>query len=100
MPAHMRAMGQRLREGWRRWRDRHGIAIRQSGPPQMPLVLFEDDPEVAERRAFCSAALRHGAFFHPKHNMFFSAAHRAGDIDGALEAAEQGFRAVLALRKV
>jgi glutamate-1-semialdehyde 2,1-aminomutase len=38
--------------------------------------------------------LRHGAYFHPKHNMFLSCAHTEADIDRALEAAEAGFRAV------
>ena len=94
VPGHIRAMGLRLREGLAALASRNGIAIRQSGPPQMPLMLFDADPEVRKGRAFCSAALRHGAFFHPQHNMFLSAAHRAADIDEALEAAEQGFRAV------
>jgi len=100
VPRHIHAMGLRLREGLAALADRHGIAIRQSGPPQMPLMLFDADPEVRKGRAFCSATLRHGAFFHPQHNMFLSAAHRTDDIDEALEAAKHGFRAVLALPKV
>ena len=97
VPGHIRAMGLRLREGLATLADRHGIAIRQSGPPQMPLMLFDADPEVRKGRAFCSAALRHGAFFHPQHNMFLSAAHGPADIDAALEAASHGFKAVLDL---
>jgi glutamate-1-semialdehyde 2,1-aminomutase len=87
-------MGLRLREGLVSLAKEHSLAIRQSGPPQMPLMLFEDDAEVRKGRAFCSAALRHGAFFHPQHNMFLSAAHRAVDIDEALQAASHGFKAV------
>ncbi|MBR1123501.1 aminotransferase class III-fold pyridoxal phosphate-dependent enzyme [Bradyrhizobium lablabi] len=98
VPAYIRAMGLRLREGLASLADRHGIAIRQSGPPQMPLMLFDDDPEVRKGRAFCSAALRHGAFLHPQHNMFLSAAHGPSDIDAALEAASHGFKAVRELR--
>ena len=64
----------------------------------MPLILFADDPEFRKGRAFCSAALRHGAFFHPQHNMFLSAAHGPTDIDAALEAVSHGFVAVAALR--
>jgi glutamate-1-semialdehyde 2,1-aminomutase len=97
VPGRIRTMGTRLREGLAALADRHGIAIRQSGPPQMPLMLFDADPEVRKGRAFCSAALRHGAFFHPQHNMFLSAAHGPADIDAALEAASHGFRAVLEL---
>ena len=97
VPGRIQTMGLRLREGLATLADRHGIAIRQSGPPQMPLMLFDNDPEVRKGRAFCSAALRHGAFFHPQHNMFLSAAHNAADIDAALEAASWGFKAVLEL---
>jgi glutamate-1-semialdehyde 2,1-aminomutase len=90
-------MGLRLREGLASLANQNGIAIRQSGPPQMPLMLFDADPDVKKGRAFCSAALRHGAFFHPVHNMFLSAAHQAKDIDAALEAASFGFKAVRSL---
>ena len=97
VPARLRAMGLRLRDGMATLARQHGIAIRQSGPPQMPLILFEDDPEFRKGRAFCSAALRHGAFFHPQHNMFLSAAHGPADIDAALQAASHGFQAVAVL---
>lgn len=98
VPRHLHAMGLRLRDGMTKLAQQHGIAIRQSGPPQMPLILFENDPEFRKGRAFCSAALRHGAFFHPQHNMFLSAAHGPADIDAALEAASHGFVAVAALK--
>jgi glutamate-1-semialdehyde 2,1-aminomutase len=91
-------MGVRLREGLAALANEHGIPIRQSGPPQMPLMLFDSDADVRKGRAFCSAALRHGAFFHPQHNMFLSAAHRPADIDEALQAASHGFRAVRELQ--
>jgi glutamate-1-semialdehyde 2,1-aminomutase len=98
VPARIHAMGSRLREGIAKLADQYGMAIRQSGPPQMPLILFDADPDVRKGRAFCSAALRHGAFFHPQHNMFLSAAHGPGDIDAALEAVAHGFAAVASLR--
>lgn len=93
-PAVMARMGQRLRDGLDRLAARHGVAISQSGPPQMPLVLFADDAGFALGSAFCSAALGAGAYFHPKHNMFLSCAHTEADIDRALEAADAGFAAV------
>jgi glutamate-1-semialdehyde 2,1-aminomutase len=93
-PAVMARMGQRLRDGLARLAAKHGVAISQSGPPQMPLVLFADDADFAKGSAFCSAALRAGAYFHPKHNMFLSCAHTEADIDRALEAAGEGFAAV------
>ncbi|RUY83385.1 glutamate-1-semialdehyde 2,1-aminomutase, partial [Mesorhizobium sp. M7A.F.Ca.CA.001.10.2.1] len=36
---------------------------------------------------------REGAYFHPRHNMFLSAAHTAKDIDLALQAADAGMAA-------
>ncbi|MEO3474889.1 aminotransferase class III-fold pyridoxal phosphate-dependent enzyme [Roseomonas sp. CAU 1739] len=97
-PAHMRAMGERFRAGLAALAAHHGVGMRQSGPPQMPLVLFDDDPEARKGAAFCSAALRAGAYFHPRHNMFLSCAHQAADIDQALQAADEGLAAVARMR--
>ena len=91
---HMRAMGERFRAGMAALATKHGVPIRQSGPVQMPLVLFDNDADLAKANRFCSTALRHGAYFHPKHNMFLSVAHTAADIDAALTAADAGFTAV------
>ena len=93
-PAVMARMGQRLRDGLGRLAAKHGLAISQSGPPQMPLMLFADDAGFSKGSAFCSAALKAGAYFHPKHNMFLSCAHTEADIDRALDAADEGFAAV------
>ncbi len=95
----MVAMGQQLRDGLDALSRRHGVAIRQSGPVQMPMVLFDDDAEFRKGFAFCAASLRGGVYFHPRHNMFLSAAHGPNDIARALEAAEHGFRAVASLRQ-
>ncbi|TPG59866.1 aminotransferase class III-fold pyridoxal phosphate-dependent enzyme [Roseomonas nepalensis] len=96
-PARMRAMGERLRAGLDRLAARHGLAIRNSGPPAMPLMQFADDPGARLGEAFCAAALRAGAYFHPRHNMFLSCAHGEAEIDAALEAADAGFAAVARL---
>jgi glutamate-1-semialdehyde 2,1-aminomutase len=93
-PARMEKTGTMLREGLDSLSRKHGVPIRQTGPVQMPLVLFDDDAENRKGRAFCSTALRAGAYFHPRHNMFLSAAHTEADIGRALEAAEAGFKAV------
>ena len=90
-PARLRALGERLREGLAERAIRHGVVIDQSGPVQMPTLLFADDPEWKRGSAFCAEALRHGAYMHPKHNMFLSCAHTEADIDDVLEAAEAGF---------
>jgi glutamate-1-semialdehyde 2,1-aminomutase len=91
-PARMKEMGTRLRMGLEERAVHHGLRIDISGPEQMPTLLFEDDDEWRRGFVFCAEALRHGAYFHPKHNMFLSCAHTEADIDAALEAADAGFR--------
>lgn len=92
--AHMQAMGLRLRDGLARQAAAHGFRIRQSGPPQMPMLLFDDDPEAALGSAFCALALQQGVYLHPKHNMFLGVAHRPQDIDQALDATDRAFAAL------
>lgn len=91
---HIQALGQLLRDGLRERAEKAGFALRQTGPVQMPLVMFESDPDFRKGFAFCAAALDAGVFFHPKHNMFLCGAHTRNDIEKALEAADAGFAAV------
>lgn len=97
--AHMQAMGERLRHGLANQARAHGFQIRQTGPAQMPLVLFEDDHDGAIGSLFCAQALRAGVYLHPRHNMFLSAAHGPEDIDRALDATDRAFAAVAARRR-
>lgn len=92
--SHIKRMGQRLRDGLDALSRHHGVSIRQTGPAQMPLIMFNDDPDFKKAFCFCAAALEHGAYFHPKHNMFVSAAHAEADIDLALNAADRAFACV------
>lgn len=93
---HMAAMGQRLRDGLAAQARAHGVGLRQSGPPQMPLILFDDDPDFARGALFVTEALARGVYLHPWHNMFLSAAHGPADIDRALEATDAALAAVAA----
>jgi glutamate-1-semialdehyde 2,1-aminomutase len=95
--AHMEKMGGLLREGLASLSKTYDIPIRQTGPAQMPLVMFNDDVDLRKGFAFCSATIKAGIYFHPQHNMFLSAAHTPDDIARALDAAEKGFLAVRAL---
>ncbi len=91
---HLERLGTRLREGLAERARGFNIGLRQSGPVSMPLFLFEGDPDFQAGRAFCAAALRAGAYLHPRHNMFLCAAHTEADIAAVLDAAEAGFRAI------
>ena len=76
----------------------NGLVLRQTGPAQMPTVLFADDVDVEKGRLFAAEALRGGAWIHPQHNMFLSAAMTEQDIDFALNAAEASFTSLKSKR--
>lgn len=97
-PAVMVRAGLRLRDGIDAQARAHGVRLRQSGPPQMPLVLFDDDPGQKLGEVFCREALAHGAYLHPRHNMFLSTAHDDAAIDAVLAATDAGMRAVAKMR--
>jgi glutamate-1-semialdehyde 2,1-aminomutase len=97
---HMARMGTLLREGLAGLSRYYAIPIHQTGPVQMPSVMFADDADRRKGFAFCSAAIAAGVYFHPTHNMFLSVAHQETDIARALEAAEHGFRAVRNMQSV
>jgi glutamate-1-semialdehyde 2,1-aminomutase len=95
-PRQMREMGLRLRDGVAAQAAAAGIGIRQSGPPQMPTLLFDDDADFAKGERFTSETLKRGVYLHPRHNMFLSTAHTAADVDFALEATDAAFAAMSA----
>ena len=94
--AHTEAMGNRLRKGLDEAASRHDYRLRQTGPVQMPMVLVDGDKDLAIGSALCLAALRHGVYLHPRHNMFLCAAHGAADIDRAVEAVDRAFADIAA----
>ena len=93
---HMERLAGVLRKGLDDIAKRHGFGIRQSGPPQMPLVLFEDDGDFRLGYAWSEEMVKRGVYVHPWHNMFFCAAMTDADMTTALEAAEDSFKAVKA----
>lgn len=84
----MQRMGARLRAGIDAQAKAHGVKLQQSGPVQMPVVLFDDDTERKKGWLFCSEALKRGVYMHAVHTMFLSAAHTEADIDRTLEATD------------
>ena len=90
-PQRMAQLGQQFRDGLYEQAQRHGFGIHQSGPPQMPMIEFENDAKKTQVAAFCANALRHGVYLHPWHNMFLSIAHTEQDIEQALEGTDKAF---------
>lgn len=97
-PERMRRMGQRLRDGIAAQAAWYGVGVRQSGPPQMPTLLFEDDSDHVRGMCFAAEAVKRGLYLHPKHNMFLSLAHGEAEIDHALSITDAAF-AVIAARQ-
>lgn len=95
--SHISNVGNRFRKGIASQAAKHGIGIRQTGPAQLPLILFDNDPDFEKGNIFTATALQHGVYLHPWHNMFLSAAHTEADIDLALEGTEHAFAAVARL---
>ena len=93
-PTRLLELGQAFRAGLAEQAQRYGHAIQQTGPPQMPTVMFEDDPELSKGLAFCGHALANGVYLHPWHNMFLSVAHTERDIDQALAGTARAFQAL------
>lgn len=90
----MARTGQRLLDGLVRLGAAAGFTIRPSGPPAMPFITFDPDPDLRLARAFAKLTAARGLFFHPHHNWFLSAAHHDADIDQTLERAADAFRAL------
>jgi len=71
-----------------------GIAINYTGPAVMPYLTFAGDRGHELASTFAAAAVQAGAYLHPRHNWFISAAMTEADLASALAATDAGFAAV------
>ena len=85
---HISSLGEKLRSGVDQIANSVGVEISQSGPAQMPLILFKDDKDFLKGSKFVQYLLSKGIYFHPWHNMFLSLAHTAEDVSTTLDAVE------------
>lgn len=91
---HMLKMGRLLIEGLRTRAARHGLEVRESGPPSLPFMKFSNETNLLRQQRFCVEAARRGVFLHPHHNWFISAALKETDIEFALKVADEAFGVV------
>ena len=70
------------------------LAVNYTGPPVMPYLTFAGDQDHELAGVFAAQALRGGAYLHPRHNWFVSAAMTGDDLALVLEATDQAFAAV------
>ncbi len=90
--------GGMLRDGLARQAATYGFGLRQTGPAQMPMILFEDDPDLRLGYCWVAEALTRGVYLHPWHNNFICAALTEDDVQKTLDATDQAF-AVLKKRR-
>ncbi|MBF0289831.1 MAG: hypothetical protein HQM14_18610 [SAR324 cluster bacterium] len=62
VPEYLEKIGNQLRLGLSVQSQYHGVPIRQTGPVQMPMVLFDDDPDLEKGFQFCLVALEQGVY--------------------------------------
>jgi glutamate-1-semialdehyde 2,1-aminomutase len=91
--AAMERAGTALRAGILAQAASSGLDVSYTGPVQMPYLTFAGDSKHALASAFAAETMRRGAFIHPRHNWFVSAAMTDDDIDVALEATGGAFAA-------
>jgi glutamate-1-semialdehyde 2,1-aminomutase len=90
----MEQAGTVLRDGILARAHSWGLDVRYTGPPVMPYLTFAGDTDYALGNVFAAEALRRGAYLHPRHNWFVSAALTGDDLALALAATDQAFAAV------
>jgi glutamate-1-semialdehyde 2,1-aminomutase len=90
----MDRMGSRLRDGITAQARSWDLAVNYTGPPAMPYLTFAGDTDHELGSVFAAQALRGGAYLHPRHNWFVSAAMTGDDLALVLEATDQAFAAV------
>lgn len=92
--AHMNTMGRRLADGLVEAGREFGFGVRITGPPAIPAMTFEGDPNLYLNQAFCARMALRGVYLHPHHNWYISCAHTPSDIDQTIDAARATFRAL------
>jgi glutamate-1-semialdehyde 2,1-aminomutase len=90
----MQRAGAALREGITAQASSWGFEIHYTGPDPMPYLTFAGDHDLALASEFAAEAVRRGAFIHPRHNWFVSAAMTDADIALALTATDEAFGAI------
>jgi len=88
--------GSELRDGILAQAQAYGVPVKYTGPPAMPYLTFEGDQNHEIAGVFAAGAMRAGAYVHPRHNWFVSAAMNGDDLALALKATDQAFAAVRA----
>lgn len=85
---HTIELGNMFRAGLGERARAHGFELVQTGPVQMPQVVFDDDPDIRFGMAFVDAMMRRGIYLNTIHNLFFCAAMTKDDVEQTIDAAD------------
>jgi len=89
--AVMERAGTAIRDGILGQAAAWDFAVNYTGPVQMPYLTFRGDRGHALVSEFAAAVLRRGAYIHPRHNWFVSAAMTDEDVALVLAATDEAF---------
>jgi glutamate-1-semialdehyde 2,1-aminomutase len=89
-------LGLLLKDGLESAGKAEGFGARISGPPAIPFLTFDEDPDLYLNQRFGAAMARRGVFVHPHHNWFISLAHGEDDIAQTIDSAREAFAAMRA----
>lgn len=92
--SEMNRLGTRLKNGLEELGKQHGYRVTVSGPPSLPYMTFDDDPDLYHIQVFRREMIARGVFSHPHHNWFICAAHTDADIEYTLDTANTVFSIV------
>jgi glutamate-1-semialdehyde 2,1-aminomutase len=92
--AAMQRYGTQIRDGILGQAAAWGFEVNYTGPAQMPYLTFRGDRGHALVSEFSAEAIRRGAFIHPRHNWFVSAAMTDEDVGCVLAATDGAFGAL------
>jgi glutamate-1-semialdehyde 2,1-aminomutase len=90
----LESLGLLLKEGLESEGRAAGFGARVSGPPAIPFLTFDEDPDLYLNQRFGAAMARRGVFMHPHHNWFISLAHGEADIAQTVDRAREAFAAM------
>ncbi len=95
VPPHLCEMGERMRTGWIRLAEKHGLCIRTWGIAPSPSFAFDHgDDARALASLYTQSMLDEG--FLATGAFYASFAHRAAHVDAALEAGDRSFAKLFA----
>lgn len=85
---HTVELGRMLRAGLDERAAAHGFEMNQTGPVQMPMIQFKQDPDYRLAMAFAESMIQRGVYLLPYHNLFLCAAMNSNDIGQTIEVAD------------